>query len=38
MERWNCFSCFQAAILDDLGYVQRSREEVEVLLTLWSVC
>lgn len=28
-------AAFQALIIDDLGYVQQSREEMEVLFTLW---
>lgn len=28
------FSSFEGLIIDDLGYVQQSREEMEVLLTL----
>jgi len=37
MERWiKKLSKFEALIIDDLGYVQQSREEMEVLFTLLS--
>ena len=37
IERWiRKLSKFEALIIDDLGYVQQSREEMEVLFTLLS--
>lgn len=32
------FCCYDAIIIDDIGYVQQSREEMEVLFTLLADC
>ncbi len=34
MELWNCFSCFQVTIFDDLGFMWQSREDNYICMTL----